>query len=80
MYYLAPTSWTLKGMFTSQYGDVQKEILAFGEIKTVSAFLSDYFGYNHDQLPMVSIVLIAYPIAFASLFAYCIGKLNFQKR
>ncbi|KAE9446705.1 hypothetical protein C3L33_21392, partial [Rhododendron williamsianum] len=44
MYYLAPTSWTLKGLLTSQYGDIEKEILVFGETKTVSAFLTDYFG------------------------------------
>ncbi|XP_058191666.1 pleiotropic drug resistance protein 3-like isoform X1 [Rhododendron vialii] len=80
MYYLAPTSWTLQGIFTSQYGDVQKEMSAFGETTTVSAFISNYFGYNHDQLPMVGVALISFPIVFASLFAYCIGKLNFQKR
>ncbi|KAF7127829.1 hypothetical protein RHSIM_Rhsim11G0102600 [Rhododendron simsii] len=80
MYYLAPTSWTLKGMLTSQYGDIQTEITAFGETKTVSAFLRDYFGYSHDDLPVVGVMLITYPVVFASLFAYCIGKLNFQKR
>jgi len=80
MYYLTPTSWTLKGILTSQYGDLQKKILVFGETKTISAFLGDYFGYYQDDLPMVAVALIAYPIVFASLFAFCIGKLNFQKR
>ncbi|KAI8531785.1 hypothetical protein RHMOL_Rhmol11G0162400 [Rhododendron molle] len=46
MYYLAPTSWTLKGLLTSQYGDIEKEILLFGETKTVSAVLKDYFGIS----------------------------------
>ncbi|KAH7834726.1 hypothetical protein Vadar_019026 [Vaccinium darrowii] len=80
MYYLTPTSWTLKGILTSQYGDIQKKILVFGETKTISAFLGDYFGYYQDDLRMVAVALIAYPIVFASLFAFCIGKLNFQKR
>ncbi|KAH7834517.1 hypothetical protein Vadar_016955 [Vaccinium darrowii] len=80
MYYLTPTSWTLNGMLTSQYGDIQKEIMVFGETKTVSAFLRDFFGYNLNDLPRVGVVLITYPIVFAFLFAYCIGKLNFQKR
>ncbi|XP_058191658.1 pleiotropic drug resistance protein 3-like isoform X3 [Rhododendron vialii] len=80
MYYLTPTSWTLKGILTSQYGDIQKEITVFGETKTVSAFLTDYFGYHHDQLPIVGVVLIMYPIVIASLFAYCIEKLNYQRR
>ncbi|KAG5525527.1 hypothetical protein RHGRI_031987 [Rhododendron griersonianum] len=80
MYYLTPTSWTLKGIVASQYGDIQKEIMVFGETKTVSAFLRDYFGYHHDQLPIVGVVLIMYPIVIASLFAYCIEKLNYQRR
>ncbi|XP_058191657.1 pleiotropic drug resistance protein 3-like isoform X2 [Rhododendron vialii] len=80
MYYLTPTSWTLKGILTSQYGDIQKEIMVFGETKTVSAFLTDYFGYHHDELPIAGVVLIMYPIVFAFLFACCIEKLNFQRR
>ncbi|KAI8531760.1 hypothetical protein RHMOL_Rhmol11G0160500 [Rhododendron molle] len=80
MYYLTPTSWTLRGMLTSQYGDIQKNITVFGETKTVSAFLRDYFGYHHDELPIAGVVLIMYPIIFASLFAFCIEKLNFQRR
>ncbi|MCD7449972.1 drug-responsive transcription factor pdr3 [Datura stramonium] len=79
-YYLIPTSWTLNGMLTSQYGDVDTQITVFGEKKTVAAFLRDYFGFHHNQLPIVAVVLIAYPLVFASLFAFFIGKLNFQRR
>ncbi|PHT41424.1 hypothetical protein CQW23_20278 [Capsicum baccatum] len=79
-YYLIPTSWTLNGMLTSQYGDVDTEITVFGEKKTVAAFVRDYFGFHHDQLPIVGVVLIAHPLVFASLFAFFIGKLNFQRR
>ncbi|KAK4491334.1 hypothetical protein RD792_002070 [Penstemon davidsonii] len=79
-YYLVPTSWSLNGMLTSQFGDIEKEIVVFGETKTVAAFLRDYFGYRHHLLPLVAVVLILYPILFASLFAYCVSKLNFQRR
>uniref|UniRef100_A0A166B526 ABC transporter domain-containing protein n=1 Tax=Daucus carota subsp. sativus TaxID=79200 RepID=A0A166B526_DAUCS len=79
-YYLIPTSWTLNAMLSSQYGDVDEEIMVFGEKKTVAAFLKDYFGFHHDRLPMVGVVLMLYPIIFASIFTYCIGKLNFQRR
>ncbi|PQM37983.1 pleiotropic drug resistance protein 3-like [Prunus yedoensis var. nudiflora] len=48
--------------------------------QTVSDFLKDYFGFHHDQLALVAVVLIAFPIAFASIFAFCIGRLNFQRR
>ena len=80
MYYLTPTSWSLNGLLASQYGDINKEILVFGETKAVFAFLEDYFGFHHYQLALVAGVLIAIPLVFASLFAYFIGRLNFLHR
>lgn len=80
MYYLSPTSWVLNGLLTSQYGDMENEVIAFGERKKVSDFVEDYFGFRYDSLALVAIVLIAFPILLASLFAFFIGKLNFQKK
>ncbi|KAK4476765.1 hypothetical protein RD792_015925 [Penstemon davidsonii] len=79
-YYLSPTSWTMNGMLNSQYGDLDKEISVFGESKTVAAFVRDFFGFKYNELPLVAVMLLLYPILFALLFAYCIGKLNFQRR
>ncbi|XP_047941583.1 pleiotropic drug resistance protein 3-like isoform X2 [Salvia hispanica] len=80
LYYVVPTSWSLKGVVTSQYGDVEKEIAVFGERKTVAGFLTQYFGFQHNMLPLVIPVLTCYPILFAFLFAYCIRKFNYQRR
>ncbi|KAF3782272.1 ABC transporter G family member 44 [Nymphaea thermarum] len=80
LYWIIPSNWIICGVFTSQYGDIDKEIDVFGEKKAVSLFLKDYFGFRHDQLGVVAVVLIAYAVVFASLFAYCISKLNFQRR
>ncbi|XP_022749067.1 pleiotropic drug resistance protein 3-like isoform X2 [Durio zibethinus] len=80
LFYLCPTSWALNGMLASQYGDIEKEIMAFGETKTVAAFLEDYFGFHHNFLGMVAVVLFIFPVLFATLFAFFIGRLNFQKR
>ncbi|XVE89504.1 hypothetical protein DITRI_Ditri20bG0002000 [Diplodiscus trichospermus] len=33
LYYLTPTSWTMRATLTSQYGDIDKEIMVFGETK-----------------------------------------------
>lgn len=79
-YWICPTSWSLNGLLTSQYGDMEKEIKIFGELKSVGSFLEDFYGFRHDRLPLVALMLLAFPLAFASLFAYCIHRLDFQKR
>uniref|UniRef100_A0A0D3BR93 ABC transporter domain-containing protein n=1 Tax=Brassica oleracea var. oleracea TaxID=109376 RepID=A0A0D3BR93_BRAOL len=80
LYYLTPTSWTLNVFFTSQYGDIHETIDAFGESTTVARFLEEYFGFHHDRLVITATVLIAFPVALASMFAFFVAKLNFQKR
>lgn len=70
----------MNGMLNSQYGDIEKEVTVFGETKTIAAFLRDFYGFHYNQLPLVAVMLMLYPIVFALLFAYCIGKLNFQRR
>ncbi|KAL1091253.1 hypothetical protein V6Z11_D07G144300 [Gossypium hirsutum] len=79
-YWMVPTSWVLRGLLTSQYGDINKEIIAFGERKTISTFLENHYGFKHEDLPLTAILLCAYPIFFASIFTYFMAKLNFQRR
>lgn len=79
-YWICPTSWSLNALLSSQYGDMNKEILIFGEQKTAASFLQDYCGFHHDRLFLVANVLIAFPIVFASIFAYSVRKLNFQRQ
>lgn len=80
LYYMTPTSWVMNGILTSQYGDMHMEFSAFGETKKISAFIEDYFGYGHDFLGVVAVVLLIYPVIVACLLAYLIWKLNFQRR
>ncbi|KAM7274864.1 hypothetical protein ACFE04_016730 [Oxalis oulophora] len=56
------------------------QITVFGEREAVNSYLGSYFGYHHDQLGIVSIVLLVYPVLFSYGFAYGIAKFNFQKR
>ncbi|GMJ09284.1 polar auxin transport inhibitor sensitive 1, PLEIOTROPIC DRUG RESISTANCE 9 [Hibiscus trionum] len=79
-YWICPTSWSLKGFLTSQYGDIKEEIVAFGERKTLSAFLDSQYGYKYQDLPIIAIVLFAFPLVFALVFTYGIAKLNYQRR
>ncbi|WCJ30767.1 ABC transporter G family member 37 [Euphorbia peplus] len=80
LYYICPTSWVLNGLLSSQFGDMEDEISVFGETKSVSKFLEDYYGYHHDFIGVVGLVLIIFPFVLAFLFAFCIGKLKFLKR
>ena len=70
-------AWTLYGLVVSQYGDV-KEIMDTGE--TVQEFVRNYFGYKHEFLGVVSVVIVGIPLVFGFIFAYGIKTLNFQIR
>lgn len=74
---MCPVAWSLYGFAASQYGDVQTKMES-GE--TVAEYMRNYFGYRHDFLGVVCIVLIGFNVLFASVFAYSMKALNFQKR
>ncbi|KAL8147902.1 hypothetical protein AgCh_005286 [Apium graveolens] len=78
-YWICPSSWSLRSLMTTQYGDIDQEIVVLGERKSTTAFLESYFGYHNDETWLVAIVLAAFPITFAVLFIYFSAKLNFQR-
>ncbi|XWS71977.1 hypothetical protein CRYUN_Cryun02cG0001100 [Craigia yunnanensis] len=75
--WVCPVSWSLWGMATSQYGDLQTKLESG---VTVAQFMEDYFGFRHDWLWIVALVLIGFTLLFASVFAFSMKFLNFQKR
>ncbi|KAK8914333.1 Pleiotropic drug resistance protein 3 [Platanthera zijinensis] len=79
LYNACPSSWTLKGLLTSQFGDVSKDIGAFGETKALNTYLEDYYGFHYNQLNFVGLVVGCFPISFACLFMYFTAKSNFQR-
>ncbi|KAL5582398.1 hypothetical protein UlMin_014840 [Ulmus minor] len=79
-YWICPISWSLKGLFTSQYGDLKNDIMVYGEQKPINVLLEKYYGYSYGDLGIVAAVLLAYPLVFACGFAFATAKLNFQKR
>lgn len=79
VYWICPSSWSLKALLTSQYGDVKKQVIVFGERKAIDAFLQSYYGYEYDDLRVVALVLLAFVLVFAFGFSYATTKLNFQK-
>ncbi|PKI41929.1 hypothetical protein CRG98_037679 [Punica granatum] len=79
-YWICPAAWSLRGLLTSQYGDISEEIIVDGELTTIGGYLKSYYGYKYDELGLISAILLAIPLLFAIIFAFCIAKLNFQKR
>ncbi|KAK2970228.1 hypothetical protein RJ640_021664, partial [Escallonia rubra] len=78
-YWICPTAWSLRGLLTSQYGDIDKEIIVFGERKAINSFLQSYFGFRRDFQGVVALLLIAFPLVSVFCFTYSMAKLNFQR-
>lgn len=76
-YWICPVAWTLYGMAASQFGDIT-ERLETGE--AVEDFLTNYFGYRHDFLGIVAVVVVGFSLLFGFIFAYSIRAFNFQIR
>ncbi|MQL78829.1 hypothetical protein Taro_011257 [Colocasia esculenta] len=80
-YWICPVAWTVYGLITSQYGDVDDRINIPGSDRMrISAYIKDYFGYEKDFMGVVAAVLVGFAAFFAFLYAYCIRTLNFQNR
>jgi len=71
-------AWTLYGLVASQFGDYKSELEGTG--MNVQQFLKDYFGFRHDFLGYIAIAMIGFNVLFASVFAFAIKTLNFQRR
>ena len=81
-YWANPVSWTLYGLLTSQFGDLdQPLLLADGVTSTTAvAFLEEHFGFRHDFLGAVAAMVAGFCVLFAVVFALAIKYLNFQRR
>lgn len=77
-YWLSPVAWTLNGLVTSQYGDVTKPL--DGTNGTVKEYLDNNYGFKQDFLGVVAVVIVAFAVLFAFIFAVSIKIFNFQKR
>jgi CDR ABC transporter len=69
------------GLIVSQYMDLDEIIEVPGEGRQpIKHYITNYYGYHADFMPVVAVVLIAFCVFFAFMYAYCIKKLNFQQR
>ncbi|GKV34880.1 hypothetical protein SLEP1_g43218 [Rubroshorea leprosula] len=80
-YWGSPVAWTIYGVFTSQLGDLEKNILLEnGTQIAVPQFLKDSMGFDHDFLIPVVLAHVGWVLLFFFIFAYGIKYLNFQRR
>ncbi|KAA3458575.1 ABC transporter G family member 31-like [Gossypium australe] len=79
-YYICPVAWTLKGIISSQLGDVETMIVEPTFKGTVKEYVSTVFGINPDVTGLAVAVLIGFCILFFGVFTFSVKFLNFQKR
>lgn len=77
-YYICPTAWTLYGLVASQFGDIKEEMVDTNQ--TVEEFIRNYFGFRHDFVGYVGIIIVGIATLFIFIFAFSIRAFNFQKR
>ncbi|CAK9156383.1 unnamed protein product [Ilex paraguariensis] len=76
-YYICPVSWTFNGLTASQFGDIKDKL---DTDETVEHFIRNYFGFRHDFIDYVTIIIVGIPVLFGFIFAYSVKAFNFQKR
>lgn len=81
-YWADPISWTLYGLLTSQFGDVDAPMNLSDGIQSMSIklFLKRHFGFKHEFLGVVAVMVVGFCVLFAVVFALAIKYLNFQRR
>ncbi|CAA0842345.1 ABC transporter G family member 31, partial [Striga hermonthica] len=68
-YYICPIAWTLRGIITSQLGDVETSIAGPGFEGSVKEYINFRFGYGSGMLGVSVAVLIGFSVLFFAVFA-----------
>uniref|UniRef100_K4AIA6 ABC transporter domain-containing protein n=1 Tax=Setaria italica TaxID=4555 RepID=K4AIA6_SETIT len=79
-YYICPVAWTLRGIITSQLGDVQTRIVGPGFDGTVQEFLEESLGFKQGMTGVTVAVLSCFSLFFFAIYATSIKVINFQRR
>uniref|UniRef100_F6GUS2 ABC transporter domain-containing protein n=1 Tax=Vitis vinifera TaxID=29760 RepID=F6GUS2_VITVI len=79
-YYICPVAWTLRGIISSQLGDVTEITIGPGFKGAVNKYLNDKLGFGPGMIGVSAVVLICFSVLFFSVFAISVKVLNFQKR
>ncbi|CAK9164212.1 unnamed protein product [Ilex paraguariensis] len=79
-YYICPMAWTLRGIISSQLGDVETKIVGPGFEGSVKEYLEVSLGYGPGMIGVSAAALLGFSVLFFIVFAISVKILNFQKR
>ncbi|XP_030447307.1 ABC transporter G family member 31 [Syzygium oleosum] len=79
-YYICPVAWTLRGVITSQLGDVDTQIVGPSFKGSVKEYLEVSLGYGGGMIGVSVAVLVGFNLFFFAVFAFSAKVLNFQRR
>ncbi|KAG0455937.1 hypothetical protein HPP92_023725 [Vanilla planifolia] len=81
-YWICPLAWTVYGLITTQYGDLNDliDVPGMKDKQAIKTYVKDYYGYHRDFMGVVAVVLVGFCVFFAFTFAFCVRTLNFQRR
>ncbi|XP_074577986.1 ABC transporter G family member 31 [Curcuma longa] len=81
-YYADPVAWSLYGLLTSQFGDIDAPMILSDGVRSIPIrlFLKYHFGFKHEFLGVVAFMVVGFCVIFAVVFALAIKYLNFQRR
>lgn len=79
-YYICPVAWTLRGIISSQLGDVETQVVGPGFRGSVKEYIEVSLGYGSGMVGVSAAVLVGFVFLFFSIYAASIKILNFQKR
>ncbi|TMW95972.1 hypothetical protein EJD97_008115 [Solanum chilense] len=79
-YYISPVAWTLRGIISSQLGDVEEIITGPGFQGTVKEYLEVSLGFGPGWIGWSALILVGFCLLFFTVFALSVKVLNFQKR
>ncbi|CAH9131348.1 unnamed protein product [Cuscuta epithymum] len=81
-YWANPVAWSLYGIVTSQYSDINKLVKLSDGMGSVplKVLIHSVFGYRHDFIGIAGFMVVGFCALFTVIFAYAIKSFNFQKR
>ncbi|TMX00544.1 hypothetical protein EJD97_000623 [Solanum chilense] len=79
-YYINPVAWTVRGIISSQLGDVETRITGPGFDGTVKDYLEVRLGFGPGMIWWSAVMLTGFCSLFFAIYAASVKLINFQKR